>query len=86
MVKVQIGVLNQHFGYIDPSKMKCLSCGKEFNYPYCDWAGGIMVIFCCPGCRKPITEYTNYQDLEAGLQHLFLNFPDEIEHYACNGC
>lgn len=59
MVKVQIGVLNQHFGYIDPSKLKCLSCEAEFYYPYCDWAGGIMVVLCCPGCKKPITEYVN---------------------------
>lgn len=58
MVKIQIGVWDHSGVFIHPSKMKCLECGAVFNYPYCDWAGGIYVIHCCPGCRKPITEYT----------------------------
>lgn len=60
MVKVQLGVPHDRFGHIEPYKMKCLECETVFNYPYCDWAGNNLVILCCPGCRKVITEYVNY--------------------------
>ena len=89
MVKVQIGVLNQRFGYIDPSRLKCLSCGEEFYYPYCNWAGGIMVVLCCPGCKKPISEYVNYTSPSyiwlPNSQNLFPNFPEEVEQNTYNG-
>ena len=69
MVKVQVGVQTR-WGYIDPIKLKCLDCGKEFYHPYADYGGyeegdtgnpsRVIVIPVCPGCRKPIDEYVSY--------------------------